>query len=195
MTAIALPRPPSRIVRPAIIVGGLTGIVGLRWAATVSAVGDALTIGLAFGVCLLAVAIVGGWRAVREPFSSVEIGAAGGGVLVLLAVVTRSGELASLAPAAGFAPWAAVTVLVASAEELVLRGALFDELDRSVGAIAAVLVTSVVFAIMHVPLYGWHVVPLDLGVGLWLGGLRLGTGGVAAPVTAHVIADLATWWL
>ena len=55
--------------------------------------------------------------------------------------------------------------------------------------------TSVVFALLHVPLYGWHVVPLDLGVGLWLAGLRLISGGVAAPAVAHVVADLATWWL
>ena len=55
--------------------------------------------------------------------------------------------------------------------------------------------TAVLFALMHVPLYGWHVVPLDLGVGLWLAGLRLATGGVAAPAIAHTVADLATWWL
>jgi hypothetical protein len=48
---------------------------------------------------------------------------------------------------------------------------------------------------MHVPLYGWHVVPLDLGVGLWLAGLRLATGGIAAPAIAHAVADLATWWV
>jgi membrane protease YdiL (CAAX protease family) len=74
-------------------------------------------------------------------------------------------------------------------------GALFNELDARLGAIAAVLVTSVVFALIHVPLYGWHVVPLDLGVGLWLAGLRLATGGIAAPAIAHTIADLVTWWL
>ena len=34
-----------------------------------------------------------------------------------------------------------------------------------------------------------------LGVGLWLAGLRLATGGVAAPAIAHTVADLATWWL
>jgi hypothetical protein len=48
---------------------------------------------------------------------------------------------------------------------------------------------------MHVPLYGWQVVPLDLGVGVWLAGLRLATGGVAAPALAHWIADLSTWWI
>ncbi len=97
--------------------------------------------------------------------------------------------------ATAFIPWAAVTVLVASAEEIVLRGALFDALDVSHGTVAAVLVTSVVFALMHVPLYGWHVVPLDLGVGLWLAGLRIASGGIVAPAVAHAIADLATWWL
>ena len=34
---------------------------------------------------------------------------------------------------------------------------------------------------MHVPLYGWHVVPLDLAVGLVLAGLRIWTRGLAAP--------------
>ena len=48
---------------------------------------------------------------------------------------------------------------------------------------------------LHVPLYGWHVVPLDLGVGLFLGGLRLLTGGAVAPAVAHTVADLATWWI
>jgi hypothetical protein len=48
---------------------------------------------------------------------------------------------------------------------------------------------------MHVPLYGWHVMPLDLAVGLVFGGLRLATHGVAAPAAAHAVADLATWWL
>jgi membrane protease YdiL (CAAX protease family) len=58
-----------------------------------------------------------------------------------------------------------------------------------------VAVTSIVFALIHVPLYGWHVVPLDLGVGVFLGGLRLVSGSVAAPAIAHIGADLATWWL
>jgi len=63
------------------------------------------------------------------------------------------------------------------------------------GTIVAILGTSLLFALIHVPLYGWHVVPLDFGVGLWLAGLRLLSGGVAAPAIAHTIADLATYWL
>ncbi len=51
------------------------------------------------------------------------------------------------------------------------------------------------FVLMHVPLYGWHVVPLDLGVGIWFAGLRLWSGGIVAPSISHALADLVTWWL
>ena len=60
---------------------------------------------------------------------------------------------------------------------------------------ASLLSSYLAFALLHVPLYGWHVVPLDLGVGLAFAGLRLTTRGIAAPAAAHAIADLATWWL
>ena len=61
--------------------------------------------------------------------------------------------------------------------------------------VVALLVTSVLFALIHVPVYSPSVVPLDFGVGLLLGGLRLWFGGPVAPAAAHVLADLATWWL
>ena len=72
---------------------------------------------------------------------------------------------------------------------------LFDALRRAGGVLPAIAITTLAFAAMHVPLYGWHVVPLDLAVGLGFGGLRLVTGRVAAPAAAHTVADLATWWL
>jgi membrane protease YdiL (CAAX protease family) len=40
------------------------------------------------------------------------------------------------------------------------------------GPVTAIAVTSICFAALHVPLYGWHVVPLDTAVGLWLGVLQ-----------------------
>jgi membrane protease YdiL (CAAX protease family) len=194
MTAIVL-RQPRGLARAGLILAGLAALVGLRWAAIVQGAAGAVAIGLVFAVGLLALALGAGRRPVAERRSSVAIGAAGGALLVVLAVATRSGQLPWLAPPAAFGPWVIVTILVASAEEAVLRGALFDELDRVAGTVSAVVGTTAVFALMHVPLYGWHVIPLDVGVGLWLAGLRLASGGIAAPAIAHTIADLATWWL
>jgi len=63
------------------------------------------------------------------------------------------------------------------------------------GAVPAIVVGAVCFALLHVPLYGWHVLPLDLAVGLVLGGLRQATGTPAAPAVTHVGADLVGWFL
>jgi membrane protease YdiL (CAAX protease family) len=86
-------------------------------------------------------------------------------------------------------------VLIAVAEEALLRGVLMDAVTSWAGDLAAVAVAAAAFALLHVPLYGWQAVPLDLAVGVWLGGLRLATGGIAAPATAHAVADLVAWWL
>ena len=175
---------------------GLAAVVTARWAATVAGSADALAIGLAFGVALLALGLPALRRLGRPTLIAIPIGLAGGSVLIALALVARAGALGpTLAPAAPFAPWAAVTIVVAAGEELVLRGALFTALERSGGVVVAIAVTSIAFAVMHVPLYGWHVVPLDLGVGIFLGGVRLAGGGWAGPAIAHAVADLATWWL
>jgi membrane protease YdiL (CAAX protease family) len=193
---IAWARPTSDAARPLLLTAGLVLAVGIRWAAVVADATDGVAIGLGFGVALAVVALVGGQRGAMPRSSSILTGAAGGGVLIGLAFLAGAGAPpASLRPSVDFLPWAAATILVATTEELVLRGVLFDALARVAGLPTAVLVTSAVFALMHVPLYGWHVVPLDLGVGLWLAGLRLTSGGVAAPAIAHTLADLATWWL
>jgi membrane protease YdiL (CAAX protease family) len=88
-----------------------------------------------------------------------------------------------------------VTLAVATAEEAVFRGALFKALERHAGLGAAVLVSTLAFALFHVPFYGWQALLPDLAAGLMLAGLRVAFGGVAAPAAAHVMADLATWWL
>jgi membrane protease YdiL (CAAX protease family) len=195
---LAFPDSPS--TRASLLIAGLVValgvIVGARWAATVGGVGDALSIGFAFGLALTALALVAGQRIGMPRPEALAIGTAGGAALVGLAVLAHFGAAGpSLAPAAAFLPWASVTILVATAEELVLRGVLFAAIRRRAGVTTAIALTSVVFALMHVPTYGWHVVPLDLGVGIWLGGLRLLGRGVAAPAVAHVLADLVTWWL
>lgn len=157
---------------------------------------SAFAAGAAFGIALVVMAWLGGWRPGMRGVRPLLVGVAGGVVLIVLPRV-----LHPLLPAAigmrpePFAAWVAVTGVVVVGEEAVLRGALFDALERASGAIPAVLLTSVAFALIHVPLYGWQVVPLDIGVGVWLAGLRLAGGGIGAPTIAHALADLSTWWL
>ncbi len=194
MTAITLSGRP--LAKTSLVALGLTAIVIARWAVALRLVADPILIGLGFGACLLALSLAGGTRAALPRPWSFPIGLAGGTVLVLVALLARGGSPVSTFPVGvPFLPWALATVLVAVGEEVVLRGVLFDALDERRGAIVAILGTSVAFALIHVPVYGWHVVPLDFGVGLWLAGLRLLSRGVAAPAVAHAIADLATYWL
>jgi membrane protease YdiL (CAAX protease family) len=160
-------------------------------------------VGAAFGAALVALAVAA--RGPRDGGSHPVIPSAAVGILVgivLVAIAVAGPAIGGVAtfpgvgrPAAPFAPWALITLVVAAGEEGVLRGALFDLIERAGGVAAAIALTTLAFALMHVPLYGWHVVPLDLAVGLVLAGLRLWTGALVAPIVAHVVADLATWWL
>jgi membrane protease YdiL (CAAX protease family) len=124
-------------------------------------------------------------------------GLVGAAVLVAFPLALRlNGTTTELPfPAGDFPLWAAVVSLVAVAEEVVLRGVLFAALAEARGIIPAVLLTPVIFALLHIPLYGPGVLPLDLAVGLWLGALRVVSGSVVAPATAHALADVAAWWL
>jgi membrane protease YdiL (CAAX protease family) len=186
----------TALAQVAVMVAALAGITLVRAAINGTTVASAFVAGALFGLTLLAAA---------APFStpvhlarlsarSIAIGLAGGAAIVAIPLVAHA------IPAPGFQPqpfviWAAVTCLVAAGEEAMLRGAILDRARAVAGLIPAVLFTSALFALMHVPLYGWGVVPVDLGAGLVLCGLRLLSGGIAAPAIAHAIADLATWWL
>jgi membrane protease YdiL (CAAX protease family) len=189
-------RPWPTAGRPVGLAGGLAVAVVARAALNGSAGPSAFLAGTVFGLGLIGLAVRAGWRARRPGIGVVGLGIAGGLALVILPAIARPG----VGPAIGIHPepfvaWAAVTMLVAVGEEATLRGALFDSLRATIGVPATVAITSMVFALVHVPLYGWHVVPLDLAVGFWLAGLRLLSRGVAAPAIAHALADLATWWL
>jgi membrane protease YdiL (CAAX protease family) len=183
--------PPAALLLVAL---GVT--VAVRVATNGGGAPSAFLAGATFGLALIGIAIRAGLRAARPSLGSLALGVAGGTILVVMPALARStpGVPMGLHPDP-FVAWAVVTVAVAVGEEAILRGVLFDALSGSIGTFATVAITSVAFALLHVPLYGWHVVPLDMAVGVMLGGLRLWSGGVAAPMVAHSLADLATWWM
>ena len=192
---------PASQGRPAALVVALGTVVLARWAAWRGGVLDPIAVGVIFGAALLALGAAAGWRptrwsGAREAVQAIGLGAVVAVVLAMTALVgVHPSWAAAYAAGMPIAPWAVATVMVATAEEVVLRGALFDALARPHGVTVAVVATSAVFALMHVPVYGWQAVPLDFGVGLVLAGLRLVTGGVTAPAIAHALADLAVVWL
>ena len=207
MMAIAIPllgRPrarPSAWAEASLIAVGLGAIVVARWAATRLGL-DPVAVGFAFGAGLVALVLASRPGRAVDPrlLRGLALGLVFGAVLVWIAIVGPALGGVPAVPGLGrpsvpFGPWVLVTVLVAVSEEGVLRGVLFDRVARAGGIAFAVIATAALFAVMHVPLYGWHVLPLDLAVGLGLGGLRVLTRGVTAPAAAHALADLATWWL
>jgi membrane protease YdiL (CAAX protease family) len=179
-------------LEPLLLLGAFASAVVVRVAVAGPSGPGSIRAGLTFAAILAVLAFVSraGLAVSRR---AAVMGAAGAAVLVLPVLLTHGvgGHLA----ATGYPTWAVATVAVATAEEAFLRGALYDAVARDHGIDAAVVVGAIAFAALHVPLYGWHVVPLDLAVGLVLGALRVWTGTWTAPALAHAGADLMGWWL
>jgi membrane protease YdiL (CAAX protease family) len=132
----------------------------------------------------------------RTGWVGVALGVGGGAALVAVSLVGV--PAITLGPRAAPATlwwWVPLVSLVALSEELVLRGVLFSALRSEHGDIIAVVLTAALFAAIHVPLYGAGALPIDLCAGIFLGSLRVVSGGVTAPALAHVIADVATGWV
>lgn len=174
---------------------GLSCAVALRWLTSGAQGVQSATGGLVFAGSLAALSCAAGLPAPRHLTVSVLSGTMAG-LMLAGAALLRLGLPTS--PAGGldrFLPWIAIAATVAVTEEAFLRGALFDLILRLHGESAAVIIGAGVFAELHVPLYGWQVLPLDFAVGLLLGTLRLLTGSWASPAVAHVLADAAGWWV
>jgi membrane protease YdiL (CAAX protease family) len=165
--------------------------VGLRVLVGGDDVARSIPAGLLFAGCLLALAFAARTR-VTSSWQAVGLGVAGTVILCLPVGLAQLVALKPLHSSEGFVPWALAVVVVAGAEEVFLRGTLFDLIAQPWVAVG---VSAVLFALLHVPMYGWEAVPLDLAVGIVLGGLRLEARSVVAPGIAHIGADLVGWFL
>jgi membrane protease YdiL (CAAX protease family) len=190
-----VPRDTAATVgRIMLIVGALVAAMSIR---VVLGSTSSLS-GLVFAVLVGGTAVVAGWRPAAPRPIAIATGVAGTLPLCAVPLALRLGGHAFVLgplPLALLPGWAVLILLISVAEEALLRGALFDVMTLLAGEVAAVAVAAMTFAVLHVPMYGWWAVPIDLAAGVWLGGLRLATRGVAAPSTAHALADLASWWL
>jgi len=107
-----------------------------------------------------------------------------GGVLAF--ALTRS--FWTLPPSGG--RWAlAAAAAAAVGEEILFRRGMYVLLERW-GAQVAIAGTSVVFALVHVPMYGWRVVGIDLAAGVLFGWQRWATGSWTSPAVTHAAANV-----
>jgi membrane protease YdiL (CAAX protease family) len=176
------------------LTGALAAAAGLR-----SAIGGAAAVqspgaGLAFAACL-AVAAAAAGTTLTVNRRDLVTGLCAAAVICAPVALQRIAEHAPLHGTNGFAAWAPIVAAVACAEEFFLRGAFFDAITALAGPATAVVAAAVAFALLHVPLYGWPAMPLDLAVGLVLGLARLVSGSATGPALAHTAADFAGWFL
>lgn len=119
----------------------------------------------------------------------------GPSTVVLVAVVGAgafvSGRLVAGAHSAGpfTARFVLLNALAAVAEEAFFRRFVFDLLLPG-GAAVAVVGSAMLFAVVHVTVYGGWALPVDLAAGLVLGWQRLASGSWRAPAITHVLANV-----
>lgn len=111
-------------------------------------------------------------------------------IAVGLAAVLGARAVGSPVPVAATV-FGVVSLIVAGvAEEAFFRGACYRALSGRAGPVAAVAVTTLAFTIIHIPVYGPGVVPIDLAAGFVLGWQRWASGTWAVPAITHVVANL-----
>lgn len=134
----------------------------------------------AFGVSILATAALVAWAELIQPD------------LQNFRAMVPQGNLAVLISAAlGFA------LLNAMMEELIWRGGIQSWLVEHTTITVAILLQGISFGALHWAGFpsGWSGVVLATIYGVMLGWLRHAAGGLAAPIAAHVLADLTIFLL
>jgi membrane protease YdiL (CAAX protease family) len=98
--------------------------------------------------------------------------------------------LAPTGPFDAIVSLAVIAALPGLCEELLVRGTLLPSLVRPLGPAGAVIVSSILFAAMHLDAFRFL---FTLSVGLVLGIVRLRTGSLWPPVVAHVTLNGLTF--
>ena len=144
------------------------------------------------GMLLAAIYLILGTISLAVPIATNEQHALDAPVVVAIGVVALAAASLVAGPRTPLAhgPEAlALSSLAATSEEAFFRRFLFGRLIRY-GPLAAVGISALLFAVVHVPAYGVAVFWVDLGAGLLLSWQRWASGGWAAPATTHVAANI-----
>jgi membrane protease YdiL (CAAX protease family) len=174
--------PPREIAAWLIVTGGITLLLAR----------PALADGSAAPAVLAACYLLIGAAALSVPDATPAPGALGRLPVLILGLAA----IAMVAWVVG--PWpplrlgwtgAPIGVLAAVAEEALFRRLAYGRLLRF-GAGVAIVGSALAFALLHVPLYGVAVLPVDLGAGLLLSWQRWASGTWTVPAATHAAAEL-----
>lgn len=122
--------------------------------------------------------------ATRQSVVALALGLAAFGLGRLLLGGSRPAEPLDLVAVA-----VALNVLAAVAEEAFFRRLLYGLLEHR-GTALAIWGSAAAFALVHVTVWGWWVVPLDFVAGLLLGWQRAASGTWVVPAITHAVANV-----
>ncbi len=134
----------------------------------------------AFAIAILATIALVTWAELTQP-----------NLETFRAMVPRGDMLVLISAALGFA------LLNATMEELIWRGGIQSWLVEHTSLRLAILIQALSFGALHWAGFpsGWPGVALATIYGGMLGWLRHATGGLAAPIVAHILADVTIFLL
>ena len=171
-------------VRPALLVTAAVGALLLRaWILRTPDATRIVLLASVYGAVLAAslMAPVAPDRARLRPAAALWIGLAAVGLAAV-----ASGRPPAVPLGATALPLA---LFAAVAEEALFRRAAYGWLARH-GAAVAIAGSALLFAAIHVPLYGPEAFPVDLGAGLLLSWQRWASGTWTVPAATHAAANL-----
>jgi membrane protease YdiL (CAAX protease family) len=87
--------------------------------------------------------------------------------------------------------WFVLVVAAPIVEEMLFRGLLYRGLEAKIGALATVVITSVLFGMVHYLGFGWPRAVATGCLGLLLGVVRWRTGNTTAAVVVHATINFA----
>jgi membrane protease YdiL (CAAX protease family) len=126
--------------------------------------------------------------------------------VILLGVLemVRSGGAPSAPPAGGVkvvidtamivslaAYWFVLVVAAPIVEEMLFRGLLYRGLEAKVGALATIMITSVLFGMVHYLGFGWPRAVATGCLGLLFGVIRWRSGNTTAAMVTHATINVA----
>jgi membrane protease YdiL (CAAX protease family) len=138
--------------------------------------------------------LVAGWTWPRRPSGTGTVAAASMAPAMVLALGLAAFALGRVvggghAPQPLAAHVVALGTLAAVAEEAFFRRLVYDALLPG-GPAIAVVGSALLFALVHVTVYGAWVLPIDLAAGLVLSWQRWASGSWKVPALTHVVANL-----